>query len=112
MASVERDKRGRFFSEKKKRSYTKTNVLIDHNFGLGHTCDVPKCLSNECPLSNNYNFGKNVSRDGWKTGAGLYVPLPLCTGTLCTIFGSYVPYIGYIRIMVGLLLSVEGPVEG
>ena len=48
----------------------------------------------------------------WKTGAGLYVPLPECTGTLCTIFGSYVPYIGYIRIMVGLLLSVEDPVEG
>jgi len=45
-------------------------------------------------------------------GAGLYVPLPECTGTLCTIFGSYVPYIGYIRIMVGLLLSVEDPVEG
>jgi len=40
----------------------------------------------------------------FKMGAGLYVPLPECTGTLFTIFGSYVPYIGYIRIMVGLLL--------
>ena len=68
MASVERDKRGSFFSEKKKRSYSKTNVLIHHNFGVGHTCNVSKCLSNECPLSNNYNFGKNVSREGWKTG--------------------------------------------
>jgi len=43
-------------------------VLIDHNFGVGHTCNLPKCLLNECPLSNNINYGKNVSRDGWKTG--------------------------------------------
>ena len=39
--------------------------------------------------------------------AGLNVPFPERT-----IFGSNVPSIGYMGIMVGLLFSVEDPVEG
>ena len=45
-----------------------------------------------------------------KVNVGLYVPLPLCTGTLCTIFGSYVPYIGYKRnyfLRIYLLFLVQ-----
>ena len=49
---------------------------------------------------------------GLQKGAGLNVPLPECTRTECTIFGSNVPSIGYIGIMVGLLFSVEDPIEG
>ena len=48
-------------------------------------------------------------------GAGLNVPLPECTRTECTIFGSNVPYIGYIGDYgrpIGLLFSERDPGEG
>jgi len=39
-------------------------------------------------------FLPNVESD--HGNVGLNVPLPECTRTECTIFGSNVPYIGYI----------------
>jgi len=84
------------------------NALADPGWGASFWCD---CI--QWPVQNSFKnqcngMATNKTDDIWfQRGAGLNVSLPECT-----IFGSNVPSIGYIGIMVGLLFSVEDPVEG
>lgn len=68
--SFKRDYRGRFQREigKKRNKKVTPSVTEDHNYVSGHMCIGKDCKSPNCPLSEQFSLGKNVSRDGWKEG--------------------------------------------